>query len=407
MSFPAPENGAPESGERKTDTSERIVFGEHTFKNIPYPYLNAVSQIRGKANPEAPKLRESIESQGLINNIDVARLSPDAFGTYLRAVRHIYRNDATAHLKEPVLAPDGYYYLIIAGHTRHAVIGDIVDDRMKAAAAAGTDLAPEQFEIICKIYDDLATEDIFALQMAENFHSTPPPERSAMAIVEYYVYGLDEGLWTTKAEFARATEGKVSEDVLSAAIAFADLPNDIREFVFAGTFAYGSAVALGGLVPVRERYLSQRFFGKDVEALDETEIFQLNDSLQEWLAVEVLHIQNSRLSVDKTKKRVKSLRSDMEREMDEDRTDLMLDFFVDPAEALAEERRAIHRRYKSLLDQQLGRKAAMADRALAMHLRLFGDPEAASEMAGRLDTYIESLRRPVGRIAARQTLRAA
>lgn len=393
--------------ESRAGAHESLVFGEHNFLRVSYPHLNVVSQIRGKANPEASRLKESIERQGLINNIDVARLAPDAFEAYLKAVQHIYRKDSTAHLVPPVMAPDGFYYLVIAGHTRHAAVGGIIEDKVKATADSDAPLRSGQFDIVCKIYEDLDTEDIFALQMAENFHSTPPPERSAMAIVEYYIYGLDNGLWSNKAEFTRATENKISDDVLTAAIAFADLPTDIREFVFAGTFAYGSAVALGGLVPLREAYLSQRFFDKDIDALDDDETDEVNAILQEWLAVEVLHIQNRKLSVEKTKKYVKSLKSEMERELGEDQPDLTLDFLVDPTEALAEERRSTHRRYKALLDERMSRKAELADRALSMHLALFGDPEAAARMSEQLDMYIESLKRPVGRIAARQALRAA
>lgn len=408
MPPPLEQGDAPRpKAEVKTDAPERLVFGEHNFMAIPYSQIIVLNQVRGKANPEAPRIKESILTHGLINNIDVARMTPEQFEGYLRAVKYIYRNDPTKPTDGLQPAEDGMYYLGYAGHTRHAVIGEIIDDKIAEATANGQEFSSQQVDVICKVADNLSTQEILARQMAENLHAAPPPERSAMAIVEYYIFGVMEGHWSNKAEFRRATENKVSEETLSAALAFVELPTDIREFVFAGTFAYGSAVALGSIVPVRESYLSQKYFDREPEELDEEEAASLSETLQEWLAVEVLHIQNHKFSVEKTKKYVKSLKGEMEREMSDDQADLTINFLVDPTEALLEERRSTHRRYKALLDQRMGKKAELADRALAMHLTLFGDNDAAARMTEQLDGYLESLRRPLGKPATKHSLRVA
>lgn len=401
-------DGAPVAqAELSTDAPERLIFGEHNFMAIPYPWIIILNQVRGKANPEAGRIKESILTHGLINNIDVARMTPEQFEGYFKAVRHIYRNDPAKKAETFRPGDDGMYYLAYAGHTRYTAIGEIIDDKIREAAANGSEFSADQVDIICKVDDNLTTEEILARQMAENLHSTPPPERSAMAIVEYYIYGVMEGLWSSKAEFRRATEDKVTEETLSAALAFVELPNDIREFVFAGTFAYGSAVALGGLVPTREAYLSKKYYDKEPEGLDEEEARDLSETLQEWLAVEVLHIQNHKFSVEKTKKYVKTLKGEMEKELADEQADLTINFFIDPTEAMIEERRTTHRRYRALLDERMGKKAQLADRALAMHLTLFGDTEAAARMTEQFESYLDHLRRPLGRPAAKQTLRVA
>ena len=103
------------------------------------------------------------------------------------------------------------------------------------------------------------------MQLDENIHSKPSLERRAMALVEAWLYGLEQGLWKNKAEFLQSAGKKFNPKNLNDAIAFSQLPSEVRDFVFEGNISYGASVELGRRVETIRDYARLKMGGTEVE----------------------------------------------------------------------------------------------------------------------------------------------
>ena len=226
---------------------ERVVLGQHETVQLPLNCFVRLPQIREGANPELPALVESIRARDIINQIDVARLTPDELTTYMNFVESTWGSVPTMDELACRQQPDGMFYLVVAGHSRFAAI-NILQEQDPGRA----------YEVVAKVRDIHTPEEIIALQMDENIHTRPSIERRAIAVVELYRYGLEQGKWNTKADFIRAQKGKISAHVLDEAIGFAQLPPEARDFVFARKLPYSAAVALGKATDTMQQYVANK-----------------------------------------------------------------------------------------------------------------------------------------------------
>lgn len=214
--------------------SREMLFGCHETVDVPVDSLVLLSQVRGNKNPESEALKDSIHAKGLLNPIDVARVSQDELEAYIAFVNHTWGADIQIESYDPRRI-DGQYYLVVAGHSRTTAVMDIAREMPDTRAI-----------IRCKLHPISSPGDIVNLQLQENIHSTPPKERVAMAIVESYLWGVEHKLWTNKEDFLRQHKGRVSSGQLDKALGFASLPHYVRQFVLAGHMPYLAALELGG-----------------------------------------------------------------------------------------------------------------------------------------------------------------
>lgn len=221
--------------EQVASAERRVVFGEHPLVELPVDQLVRLPQVRSGLNPELPELKASIQAHGLLNPIDVVRMDQSELETYIKFVNRTWRTDVSPEAYEQQRQPDGSFYLVIAGHSRAEAIYQLQQN----------DEAGRGYCLIAKVHSATTPEEIIELQLSENIHSKPPQERRAMAIVETYRYGLENGMWSNKAEFLRQSGGKFGRRVLDEAIGFSQLPPEARDFVFSGHLSYSAAVSLG------------------------------------------------------------------------------------------------------------------------------------------------------------------
>lgn len=224
------ENLAPNLDRDKNP--EVRTFGEHKQKRVPASKLILMPQVRANLNPDYHALKADIRERGLLNQPDMVVLDREGLATYIDFINEVWGMDIdVADYDDQAI--DGEYHLVAAGHTRSNVILDISHED-------GVD-----HDVICKDHDTDDPYEIIAIQLAENIHSKPPQERSALAIVESYVLGLKQGLWRNEEEFVAVKGGKFSRDQVRDAVGFARLPETVRDFVFSGQLGYNAALALG------------------------------------------------------------------------------------------------------------------------------------------------------------------
>ncbi len=284
---------AKKSPEMQTCAHEAdvVVFGEHHLRDVPLANLITLSQTRPGQNPEHEHLKESIDRTGLLNNPDAVYVDPVALQAYIDFVNRTWGSSHVIEDYEP--DSEGMYTLIIAGHSRVNAIREIA--RTKGYEGI-------RVEIKCKIHPIERPEEIISIQMDENLHNTPPPERNAIAIVEAYLYGVEQGHWASRAEFIESTGGKVSRYTLKNALHFLDLPKEFREIVLCGGISYLSAIELARNCPAYRDFVSAKYWNcTSYDNLDSDSIEKVDKEVFDWYQTTILQIQERRMSSSKVK----------------------------------------------------------------------------------------------------------
>lgn len=213
---------------------EVFVLGEYEQRPVPVKNLILLSQVRAGMNPDLYDIKSSVKTNGLLNPIDIALMDEFQFAEYIAFTNSLWGTTTSVDAYDDQKL-DGYYPLVIAGHTRTEAIRQLeAEDEMQRTYA-----------IMSKIHKISDPAEIISLQLDENLHSKPPLERQAMAIVESYEYGKLHGRWSNPSEFANMHKDKFSKKVLADALGFARLPDQARDFVFLGNLSYTAAVEIG------------------------------------------------------------------------------------------------------------------------------------------------------------------
>lgn len=334
---------------------------------IPTKYLIMLSQVRAELSPDHESLKSSIGGdKKMLQPISVVRMDAERLSGYMDFVNELW--GAEHRLEDFTPAPDGSYYLVVAGHCRTVAAVDIASER-------GVDqMVPS------KVYSDMSDRDIIALQIDENIHSNPSPEREAMAIVESYRMGMREGLWSNKTEFITSTDNKFSRYALNQALDFVDLPAGIRDFVFAGTFPYSLAVELGrSMGPARE-YFGGKYPGSTEEDIEAA----VSDSLQLIIA----RIHQKKITGNAARNFIKANVRDMENSLEEHRNKGNMTMFE---LELVDEREVIRNELKELMRGLAELPMRQHARAMSLHLQAFPGEEGDSlraELVRRGSSYL-------------------
>ncbi len=358
------------------DLLEPFNFGERQSEHLKLSDIITLAQIRHTKNAEFDSIKESIKNTGLINQIDVARLTPDAFASYLDFINHLYKTSYDSVDYHP--CNDGYMYLVIAGHTRFQAMCELDEERQEKLKQKGYSGQIDPGTTYCKIYDQPTPNQIISVQFNENLHTQPAKERNAMVIVEGYFYGLRTGLWTTKEEFLRLTGKSFSRKVLNDAIHFCELPEHIREFVFLKEIPYLAGVELGRSLPIlQEKILTTVFNVLHQTDLNADELSTYKSDILQWLGEEVAYIQVHKLQGAALKGRYSSMRDYLQDEINKklnkktsDEQQLGLDVMHDPKHAWELERRRRRYAYAGLVEQIQRGMVQRGTRAIELHNEL-------------------------------------
>lgn len=234
----------------EAESSRERILGDYEYLPFRPDALVSLSQIRGERNIVTNELKEDIIFQGLLSPVDVSLVSYELLDEYIQFTNQTWGSEAKIEDYLHLRLPDGRFPLLKAGHSRHAAVAELIDEKK---LPAGT-------RIMAKVSEAKDVFDIVQWQRGENIHSQPPRERTAMGLVESYMYGLKKGDWHNEQEFIDMQEKKgrqVKKGPLAHALKYARLAPHIRNFILAGEVPYLAGVEMGASVDVLNEYVAR------------------------------------------------------------------------------------------------------------------------------------------------------
>jgi len=243
---------------------------KHEYMDFDPFKLIILPQVR-KVMMKEPleELKDSLEFDGQINAINVARLTEKQFQKHLDFINGVWKREVKIQDYKPY---NGHYYIVIAGHRRLTGIRS---------------LEWETCEIKRHFIHD--SKDILRIQLAENTYAGIKVEERAIAIIENYRYDILTGKVLDKEDFIRQNQAKFSRRVLHDALAFADLPVEVQEYIFNNNIHYAVGVELGKLKPLIVKYETDQL--PEQEQVDEA---KLDKSLAWHFAGLCIKLQNAK-----------------------------------------------------------------------------------------------------------------
>lgn len=192
------------------------------YIEMPTGFLNAFGQQRNGRNEIQGALTDSLE-EGQIHAISVVMASDELTEEYRQFTNKTWGANVQPEDLKPMSDADpfypGMYAILCAGHSR-------TDGIRELARRAGAN--PDTALIEARIHEVKTIEDILRIQIAENIHAQPSPDRGLRAVAEMYLFQKERnhGQPPEKAAFRRRY--KLSEQTLSDAINYVQLPLYIR-----------------------------------------------------------------------------------------------------------------------------------------------------------------------------------
>jgi hypothetical protein len=370
--------------------------------------LCMLSQARSQANPALPSIEASIASAGLLNEPIIARLNHNSFKEYVEFVNHIWGSDE--RFDDFSVSNDGYFYLVIAGHTRISAVNNIEVANEKAAAKEGFTVDSNDAVVWCKVYDAPDPDTIISIQLDENLHEKVPEERSALAIVEAYYFGLKLGKWTDEAEFSKAVEGKFTPKQLNKALAFARLPSEFRDIIFAEGLPYVMGILAEEAASEYMSFVLKKYHeNKTLEELDPETREEVQTDKMLWLGREISYMMQMGKRMNQTayRKKMENYISDWHRssqqldaENDEEATLFELEM-IDPLTEWRSQQMRTLNEYMSALREFERVTSTSAAVAISSHARVLnktGHSMEASEVLGLAQERIEGFAENLGNI---------
>ncbi|HSX36228.1 MAG TPA: hypothetical protein VLH84_04835 [Patescibacteria group bacterium] len=357
-------------------------FGPREFLEVAVDSLIDLSQTRGVANAQYGQIKASIQDEGLDNPINIARLDDAELEAYIAFTNRTWGSAATLEDFIELRQPDGRYNLIVAGHTRAAAVRELVAER---AVAIGQ---PIEATILTKPLAETSVQAILSKQLSENLHSPVRQERTAMAVVELYCYGVDTGQWATADDFRKLQHGRVNKQMVEDALHFAGLSPEIRSLVFNGYIPYKAGVELGKAAPTVYAdfaHEAQLAAGEDDE--------DIRGAAEVYLRGAAAYIANRKLNSTASARYIRAFVDRMTRETADEAAHEEPLFGLRSAAAIAREiRDREKRRFEKLLRELSGGLAStFAETATGL------DAGRASDVAAAV---LEDVRRANGTLAA-------
>ncbi|MDD3392787.1 MAG: hypothetical protein PHE54_04535 [Bacilli bacterium] len=226
-----------------------LYYGGQELYDIPIDGIIVLPQVRRKKNVEFEEIAASIENGELITNLNVARLTLEILNEYVEVLSEMNKCTVNVDYKRQ---PDGFYYVLIAGHTRLEAMKHIQDKRK------------EQVVTAVKIHKINSIMDIIRLQLEENLHSKPSIEERANTIVKMYQVGKRLEFWSDDKSFKKAIigdyGGRMSTKIVTEALSFSTLSPLIQRYIFNGNLPYAVGVEMGKNYAIITEY--EKMFGE-------------------------------------------------------------------------------------------------------------------------------------------------
>lgn len=367
-------------------TPERKVYGQHETIELPVASFVRLPQVRSGLNPELPALKASIWSRGLLNQIDVARMTEDQLRSYIDFINRTWKTTVTLEDYGMMQQADDYYYVVVAGHTRTEAVFQLQEE----------DGTGREHSMIAKVHPISSPQELISLQLDENIHSKPAQEQRAIAIVETYMYGIENGLWKDKSDFLRKAGADFNRQILNEAMGFAQLPPEARDFVFSGRLSYNAGVALGMATDTILEYIAMRMGNPDLATKEAKEHFETLYRYE--IGILTAHISNHNLNGTAAKKYIAGQVGVKREKIDEANAisddEAMLFTMVDPSEERVAYENGLKREYAQLLRELTRTSIDSAASLLSLHHQLLGDAGAEAvrqELSSRQQRFGESV----------------
>lgn len=356
-----------------------------------------LSQIRGGKNPVSQKLKESIAANGLLNMIDSANVSEELLAEYIDFTNRTWQAEASIDDFTHLRLEDGTYQLVVGGNSRHEAIEEGEQEG----------LFPPR-PIAAKNHVVTTVMDIITLQQDENIHSTPTVERGALAAVEAYKWGLEQGDWSNRDELLQKYEGpKVKSKTLRDALYFHEMPRDVMLFALSGKMHFTVGVEIGKSMDTLRDFTAVKtgYSGSGDERLKPgtEDAILLEKAVYEELMGKASHLSGSRMNSTAGKKHVEAWRRDMKRFLAKERKEndgepeLEL-VMVTPKEQLETHLRMIERENEKRLNELAKKPAADYAEIIRLNERLIGR-EKAEELRCRMEAALKGELSTLGRSA--------
>jgi hypothetical protein len=171
---------------------------------------------------------------------------------------------------------DGFYYVIIFGHSRIKAIQSNELQRAAEAHRAGYEVDASSATVRLLVRDNPTPDQILTDQITENFHSRPPTESIASDLLGLYRYLLSQGSISGEADFRQMIEGKLPKHVVEIVLDFGRLPRNVQELAYADPeMPFQTASKLGSLIPHKYALELSKYDGNTDPAQKETTIQKL------------------------------------------------------------------------------------------------------------------------------------
>ncbi|MEK7602917.1 MAG: hypothetical protein AAB459_01555 [Patescibacteria group bacterium] len=247
------------------------IFGPESegLHYLPVNNIIIAGQYRSKYDEQDQlELAGSIDKDNLQNPVLVCEMTSDEASDYINYTNRVW--GANVELKDFTPNDKSNYYILVAGHKRTLAVKTITEDKGYQSPA-----------IAAFVTSNKAILDVLRLQGVENIHRAPIPQDKANLIHQMYLYGMENGIYNSQAEFI--DDSPFSAHETRSALRYVVLPDEIKSYVDEGLLAYSTAVSL---FPLYEAFYERLRF-KDTYASEITQRLDAEfiDEVRYYLAV--------------------------------------------------------------------------------------------------------------------------
>lgn len=228
------------SGEAINGVYQEIIRpSERFYYQIPVDRIVTLAQQRDGHNQCQSNLEANMRTaNGMLNAVNLALVHADLLSQYIDFTNTVWQNDKSIDDCPPIAPGADHFALLIAGHSR-------LQGKKNNAAKDGVPMSDTFIE--AQVHEVDSVDRIIAIQVGENIHSSPPPDRAARAYAEAYQWELLRNPHLSKAEFSRRSG--ISAGALNDAILYSGLPSTVRGLTDNGALPFSVSVELSRALP--------------------------------------------------------------------------------------------------------------------------------------------------------------
>ncbi len=227
-----------------------------TIITVNFDSITVVPQSRQEFEKEQLlRIADSIARTGLINEMDVLRLSRDNFRKYVRTISRLWIGRfSRSALRKLIYNAKRTNIVLVAGQRRLESIfllwNDGCTDCKAKALKRGKPLEKgecllshfESKKVEAKLLKNMSFEKAIQIQIEENIHEKLKPWEEAQNLRELFHYKKSQKKGLSITAFAKSI--KRSPETVKKAIFYCELPKKVRKLVEEKKVSYGIAIEL-------------------------------------------------------------------------------------------------------------------------------------------------------------------